>query len=591
VRTICVELLDQVLRWSHIVLFVAVAVWALRRWRRQSDEQSAWLAAAFGLLGLVLLVSRVAQLLFGEDESPLVLFRVLIALLVLFPYPLLRFLDSFEAVPSTLRRATLWAVLGQVAYALVGPVPAPGASNADSTAFVGFTLVVVATWLAVLPFVGYRFWRAGRHRPTLARRRLRLLGLASVTLSVALVLAAFGEDVARWVQLTTQVVVLVAAGLFVVAFVTPPILRRLWRQEEERKLHHAAIGLMSTTGVPEVASVLVPHLGGVISGRAVALVHQGELVDSEGLDEDEERAVLAGEDAGARRVELRDGALLVWTDGYAPFFGEDEQELLERAGLLADLALHRAGLLASEQEARRALQETNAELESFVYSASHDLKSPLIAMLSYIDILQREHLGVLGEEAAWYLERMASNGEYMESLIQDLLELSRVGRFQTEPERVELAPLVDELVAEVRGQHPTFEADVAPLPTVWMNRARARQLFANLLENAAKHAGGRPVRVAVRAETAHDDASVVSILDDGPGVPAEYRERVFGVFERLEVDDQTGTGIGLAICRKIVEAVGGRIWLADRDDGAEFRLLLPAGVIVEQPASPEEVPA
>jgi signal transduction histidine kinase len=589
VRTICVELLDQALRWSHVALFLAVALWALRRWRRHADEQSAWLAAAFGLLGVVLLISRTAALLVGEDESPLVLFRVLLALLVLFPYPLLRFLDAFEAVPSSLRRTVQWAVLGQVVYALVGPVPEPGATTADPAAFLGFTLVVVATWVAVLPYVGYRFWRAGRDRPTLARRRLRLLGLASVTLSVALVLAAFGDDVARWVQYATQIVVLAAAVLFVVAFVTPPLLRRLWRQEEERRLHHAAIGLMSTTGVPEVASVLVPHLGGVVSGRAVALVHQGELVDSAGLDEDEQRAVRAGKDIGARRMELSDGALLVWTDRYAPFFGEDEQELLERAGLLADLALHRAGLLASEQEARRALQETNAELESFVYSASHDLKSPLIAMLSYIDILQAEHLEGLGQEAAWYLERMAANGEYMESLIQDLLELSRVGRFQTEPERIELTPLLHELVAEVRGQHPTFEADVAPLPTVWMNRVRARQLFANLLENAAKHAGGGPVRVAVRTEPAHDGASVVAVQDDGPGVPAEYRERVFGVFERLEVDDQTGTGIGLAICRKIVETLGGRIWLADRDDGAEFRLLLPAAVIVEQPASSEEV--
>jgi signal transduction histidine kinase len=585
-----VELLDQVLRWSHVVLFVAVAVWALRRWRRHADEQSVWLAAAFGVLGVLLLISASADLLVGDDE-PLWLFRALLALLVVFPYPLLRFLDSFEAVPSSLRRAIQWAVLGQIAYALVGPVPDPGEPTTDPAAFLVFTVVLVGTWLAVLPYVGYRFWRAGRDRPTVARRRLRLLGLASVTLSVALVFAAFGDDVGWWVQLATQLIVLVAAGLFVVAFVTPPFLRRLWRQEEERRLHHAAVGLMATTGVPEVAAVLVPHLGGVVSGRAVALVHQGELVDSRGLREDEERAVRGGEEAGARRVELSDGALLVWTDRYAPFFGEDEQELLERAGLLADLALHRAGLLASEQAARRALQETNDELESFVYSASHDLKSPLIAMLSYIDILQAEHREALGEEGAWYLERMTANGEYMESLIQDLLELSRVGRLQTEPERVELAPMVGELVAEIRGQHPTFEADVAPLPIVWMNRVRARQLFVNLLENAVKHAGGGQVRVAVRAEPAYDGDMIVSVSDDGPGVPAAYRERVFGVFERLEVDDQTGTGIGLAICRKIVDTIGGRIWLADRDDGAEFRLLLPAGVIVEQPASTKGVPA
>jgi signal transduction histidine kinase len=585
-----VELLDDVLRWAQNAAFVTVALWALARFRRDGDDQTRWVAATFGALGTTVVIGALSQLAFA-GEPPSWLQRVSVVVLLSFPYLLVRFLGTFEPVPSAAQRTLGWVVLAQVVAGAVVPLDAEEVGAMPSARAV-FVVVVVGTWLVALPYVGVRFWRAGRGRPTLVRRRLRLLGVAVVALSLALLLAAAGSgEAGDPVAIVTQTMALASALSFVLGFATPRGLRRWWRQEEERQLYDAAVSLLSTTSVDEVAAVLLPRLRRVVSARAAALVHRGGLVAADGLGEGEERELRAGQLTGGRRTELTRGVLLVWVDPYAPFFGAGEREVLERTGLLADLALHRAELLASEQAARRSLEETNTELESFVYSASHDLKSPLIAMLSYVDLLSTEHRDALGEEGRWYLERMASNGEYMESLIQDLLELSRVGRMETQPERVELASTVGTVAGEVVGQHPGFTAELGALPVVWMNGVRARQLFANLLENAAKHGGGEAVRVEVRAEEGPDGAVVVSVIDDGPGVPAAYRERVFGVFERLETDAGTGTGIGLAICRKIVEGLGGRIWLADRDDGAEFRVSFPPDVVLERPIHPEEVPA
>jgi signal transduction histidine kinase len=585
-----VELLDGVLRWVQDVAFLTVAGWALARGWRDGEEQSRWLAATFGVLGFSVLLGLVGGLVFG-GQQPTVLARLSVTGLVAFPYLLLRFLGTFEPVPARFRRVIEVVVLLQLAMGLVVPLD-PRADGSLPPALLGFTVAVVGTWLTVLPYVGQRFWRASRGRPTLVRRRLRLLGGAVVVLSIALLVTATdtGEpgDVTR---VATRVLALASAGLFVVGFVPPPAVRRWWRHPEERQLFDAAVNLLSATTATEVARILAPRVQRLASARAVAIVHEGDVVAAVGVGEHDRRRLAAGDAGDAHRTRLAGGELLVWPDPYAPLFGTGEQELLERTALLADLGLHRVRLLAGERAAREELEETNVELESFVYSASHDLKSPLIAMLSYLDLLQEEHVDELGEEAGWYVERMRANGRYMESLIQDLLELSRVGRVETEAERVLLGRTVAEVAAELGPQHPALHLEVGPLPTVWMNGTRARQLVANLLENAAKHGGEGPVHVDVRAASAPDGAVLLTVVDDGPGVPEPYRERVFGVFERLEADGDGGTGIGLAICRKIVETFGGRIWLADRDRGAEFRVWFPPHVVLERPGHLEEVTA
>jgi signal transduction histidine kinase len=585
-----VELLDGVLRWVQDAAFLTVAIWALVRGARDEGPQRRWLAATFGMLGLTVLLGIVGELGFG-GQPPAVLERLAVVTLIVFPYLLLRFLGTFEPLPARWRRAVEVAVVLQALGGIVLPLE-PRVDGSLPPGLLALTVAVVGTWIVILPYVGLRFWGASRGRPTLVRRRLRLLGGAVIALSVALLVTASdtGEpgDVTR---VATRLLATTSAGLFVVGFVPPSAVRRWWRHPEERQLFDAAVNLLSATTATEVARILAPRLQRVASARAVAIVHEGEVVAAVGLDEDGRRRLAAGDVDAAHRTGLAEGELFVWPDPYAPLFGVGEQELLDRTALLADLGLHRVRLLAGERAARQELEETNAELESFVYSASHDLKSPLIAMLSYLDLLQEEHGDELGEEASWYVQRMRTNGRYMEALIQDLLELSRVGRVETEAERVPLGRTVAEVAAEVRTQHPAMHLEVGPLPTVWMNGTRARQLVANLLENAAKHAGEGPVHVEVRAASAPDGAVVLTVVDDGPGIPARYRERVFGVFERLTVDEGSGTGIGLAVCRKIVETVGGRIWLADRDRGAEFRVWFPPHVVLERPSQLEEVTA
>jgi signal transduction histidine kinase len=594
-----VDTLGELVEWLHTAGFVLVAVWALHRWRRHGDDASRWLAATFGSIGLVVATSRVVEML--PDLAPAgPVQRLLIAILVAFPYLLLRFLDAFESVPALARRAVGAVVLGLMAATFAVPLPEP--PETGGAAFRAFALAVVVSWTAVLPYVGVRFFLAAASQPTLARRRLRLLGVATVALSLALLAAGAVESPNPGTRLASQLFALAAAGLFLVGFAPPGPLRRLWRHPEEQELHAAAVNLMAARTEQDVAAVLLPRIRRVVGARGVALVRDGEVLGTDGLHAEELGRVpqgvggstpqRAGDDPAATTLssELGHGTLHLWLDPYTPFFGEEELDLLDRLGLLADLALDRAALLASENEARAALEHANAELESFVYSASHDLKSPLIAMLGYLDIISGEHAAELDEDARWYLGRMLANGQYMEALIRDLLELSRVGRVQTTPERVDLGQVAREVATEVRHQHPGATIDLGPLPVLWLNGLRARQLLANLIENAVTHSGDGPVTVTVTSQPV-DDGVVVSVRDDGPGIPPAYRDQVFGVFERLSSDAHSGTGIGLAICRKIVEACEGRIWVADRADGTEMCMQFPSSVVLAPAGSPEEVPA
>ena len=168
----------------------------------------------------------------------------------------------------------------------------------------------------------------------------------------------------------------------------------------------------------------------------------------------------------------------------------------------------------------------------------------------------------------------------MESLIQGLLELSRVQRVEIEPAEVALSQLVEDIGRQLETTYPKASVAVGSLPVVWMNALRARQLFTNLIENALKHGEREDMTVRISARAAEEGATEISIADDGRGVPALYREKVFGVFERLEGPGGDGTGIGLSICRKIVEHLGGRIWIADSANGADIRIELPAGAVL-----------
>jgi signal transduction histidine kinase len=224
------------------------------------------------------------------------------------------------------------------------------------------------------------------------------------------------------------------------------------------------------------------------------------------------------------------------------------------------------------------LTRSNAELEQFAYVASHDLQEPLRKVASFCQALQRRYGGQLDERADQYIEFAADGAKRMQTLINDLLAFSRVGHSGAEHELVDLELVVgqakDSLSSALEESGATVVAD--ELPKVRGDRTLLVSLFQNLIGNAVKFRGEQApvVRLSVTRQSGQWQ---FSCADNGIGVEAEYAERIFVIFQRLHTKEAyPGTGIGLAMCRKIVEYHGGRMWLdLEHAPGAEFHFTLP----------------
>ena len=233
---------------------------------------------------------------------------------------------------------------------------------------------------------------------------------------------------------------------------------------------------------------------------------------------------------------------------------------------------------ASLEARTEDLQRSNAELEQFAYVASHDLQEPLRKVASFCQLLQRRYAGQLDEKADQYIEHAVDGAKRMQQLINDLLAFSRVGRTAQRREQVSCAVLLAQAWANlgpaVRASHATIE--VGDLPVVLGETSLLTAVFQNLLSNALKFTGNEAPRISVSAR--RDGGHwLFALADNGIGIPAEYAERIFVIFQRLhDRAAYPGTGIGLAMCRKIIEYHGGRIWLDTTvTSGARFCFTLP----------------
>jgi signal transduction histidine kinase len=228
------------------------------------------------------------------------------------------------------------------------------------------------------------------------------------------------------------------------------------------------------------------------------------------------------------------------------------------------------------------LERSNRDLEDYAAVASHDLQGPLATIGMHAELLQRR-LGDEKEQEAMLAERIVSSSRSMTALVRDLLAYSRAGSAQPSHERVALDEVVRRAIENLAA--PIAEADAHvgadPLPEVMGDGAMLGQVFQNLIANAVKFSdGGRPPTVRVRAEPEGEHRVRVSVEDEGIGIAPEEAERIFRPFHRLHGEDRyEGSGIGLAICRRVVEAHGGRIWAEPRSErGTAFRLTLPLAV-------------
>jgi len=236
----------------------------------------------------------------------------------------------------------------------------------------------------------------------------------------------------------------------------------------------------------------------------------------------------------------------------------------------------RATIVESDARARE-LARSNADLEQFAYVASHDLQEPLRAVVSYLQLLERRYSGQLDERAEKYIGYAVDGGKRMQTLISDLLTYSRVGRRDVAMAGVELEAVLDRALASLRLAIEESGAEVThdPLPTVVGDATQLTQVFQNLVANAIKFRGEAPPRIHVSAERQpsadserQHGAWLFSVRDNGIGIAPEYRERVFVLFQRLHGrDEYSGTGIGLAVCKRIVERHGGTLWVDETPGG------------------------
>ncbi|MEK7469674.1 MAG: response regulator [Planctomycetota bacterium] len=245
---------------------------------------------------------------------------------------------------------------------------------------------------------------------------------------------------------------------------------------------------------------------------------------------------------------------------------------------------------AAEERAARALAETraalmaelenkNQELEAFSYSVSHDLRAPLRAIDGFCAALQEDCSDRLDDAGKGYLARVRKAAGRMGRLIDDLLAFSRVGRFGMCLSSVDMEGLARASVVELREQNPSsaLEFSVGSLQRVNGDSSLLTQVFQNLLANAVKYSSGRsPARIGVTCEDKPDEA-VFSVRDNGVGFDPQYAHKLFGVFQRLHRSDEfEGTGVGLALVKRIVERHGGRVWAEGAPgDGAAFHFSIP----------------
>ena len=261
-----------------------------------------------------------------------------------------------------------------------------------------------------------------------------------------------------------------------------------------------------------------------------------------------------------------------------------ELELFQRAALTFSIALNRVYAEERNRAQRDELEARNAEQETFVYTVSHDLRAPLLAIAGMSALLAEAVTANDAEEASFLLGRVTANVEKMQQLLTDLLNLSRAGRSMDEPELLDLNESLGVVINDLHGLTAARDASIevpGPLPTVRYSRSDAYQVLTNLISNAVKYGGreGEPPRVTISAgpSSAGDPLVTLQIDDNGPGVPERYRERIFGLFQRLSQEGE-GTGVGLAIVRRTVERNGGQVSVHDAPGGgARITVTLPSG--------------
>ncbi len=569
-RTLDMEHVDEALEILSVAAFLLLAVIAVTRLLRGS-EPDRWLAGAFAALAAVLLAS-----LLLPDEQPWWVGKATLVVLLSFPYLLYRFTSSFRPDRTRVDVAALVGMGIVLAVSLALPeIPQDGARRPGWV--LAYVALILVYWTALSGVVVVQLWRAGAGHPTLTRRRMRLMSVAAAGLNVGILLAGVSPPDSAVVDAVLQALVLFTAIAFLLGFSPPRTLRLAWRSPEQDAAREAVNQLMRTESAAEVANVLLPHVAALAGASGAALTDaEGRVVASHGATKtmlDQLREGQDGNGSGRRPESIpigtELGSLVAWTTPYTPFFGRHDLLLVRDLGMVGALALERAELLEREREAataaglaRTVAERANLAKNEFLSSMSHELRTPLNAILGFGQLLQDADLGDRDRDS---VEHILKAGRHLLELVNEVLDLSRIeaGRMTLSPEPVRVDELVRESVdlmrpaAEERGIHVSADLVTCDLH-IRADRQRLKQVLLNMLSNAVKYnRDGGEVEVTCASTPA--EHVQIRVRDTGPGIAQLRMAELFEPFERLGAERTTveGTGLGLALARRLVEAMGG----------------------------------
>ena len=594
-----------------MLIFISVALRAIAHPTRAHVDMTLF----FGALAFVILASRIAALT-GTTATPW-LISLEVAVLIAMPYALLRLVDDFTQVRAPIKRvAELGLAAGIVAmYATVATQVTTAATLPTPV-----TLYVVAYFFALSAYCAIAFIRASHTSKGVTRRRMEAISLGSILLGTDLLVAGLTPltppDDRAVFQALAQLLGLGSAVAYYLGFAPPPILRRAWQEPELRSfLARAASlprlpatldivrelerGASNSTGTSariglwqddtsklrfweDDGTTVDLEPGKHFAGRAFEL--QRAIFSTNPIRENPDGAadyrtrgvgaVLAAPiTAGERRL-----GVLTLSAQRPPIFAVSDIEL---AGLLADQAavVLESRALIDHAARVRAREEATRLKEDFLSAAAHDLKTPLTTVVAQAEFLERRALREPNAPADIAgIRRVVRESKRLAGLVGDLLDATRLeqGRLVGEREAVDLATLAQEVCAHDGSDETCAVEANAPVVGVY-DRRRVEQLLQNLIENAKKYSPERtPIKVKVWQENGE---AQIAVEDSGIGIPAADLPRIFERFSRASnVDDRRfhGMGLGLYICRGIVEEHGGRIWVeSEIGKGSTFHVALP----------------